>query len=183
VSALTIFGVASVSAMLVFYALEDRSSSFVLLFACACAAASGYGFLQGAWPFGVVEAIWTAVAVRRWRQRQRFVPARIRRPIVCDMSALSPDERIRYNVLRLSVSSATQETIRTSRGLRLRLDTSVPPRDVAEWLALEHRCCPFLHLRLDLAEDQDAWVELTGSSLAAASFISEEFASMISRPN
>src|SRR5262245_20573506 len=162
--------------MLVFYAFEDRSPSFVLLFACACAAASGYGFLQGAWPFGVVEAIWTAVAVRRWRRRQLFVSAQIHRPIVCDMSALSTDERHRYNVLRGSISSATQETIRTSRGLRLRLHTSVPLPDVAEWMALERRCCPFLHLRLDLAEDQGARVELTGSSLAAISFISEEFA-------
>ena len=180
---MTIFGVASVSAMLVFYALEDRSPSFVLLFASACAAASGYGFLQGAWPFGVVEAIWTVVALRRWRRRQRFVSAPTHRPIACDMSALSTDERNRYDILRRSVSSATQETIRTSRGLRLRLDTSVPPRDVAEWLALERRCCPFLNLRLDLSEDQGAWVELTGSSLAATSFIGEEFASMTSSQN
>lgn len=55
----------AVTAMLVFYAFEERSPGFVLLFAAACAASSVYGFLQGAWPFGVVEAIWTGVAVRR----------------------------------------------------------------------------------------------------------------------
>jgi hypothetical protein len=48
--------------MLVFYALEDRNSWYILSFAAAC---SAYGFLQGAWPFGVVEAVWGAVAVRR----------------------------------------------------------------------------------------------------------------------
>jgi hypothetical protein len=65
---LTLFGLLAVSAMLVFYAFEDRSPWYVLAFA-ACALASLYGFLQGAWPFGVVEAIWAGVAVHRWRMR------------------------------------------------------------------------------------------------------------------
>ena len=66
---LTLFGLAAVTAMLAFYALEDRSPWYVLAFAGACALASAYGFLQGAWPFGVVEAIWAVVAVQRWRRR------------------------------------------------------------------------------------------------------------------
>jgi hypothetical protein len=66
---LTAFGACAVGAMLVSYALEDRSSWFVLAFAGACLASSAYGFLQGAWPFGVVELIWSGVAVRRWRVR------------------------------------------------------------------------------------------------------------------
>jgi hypothetical protein len=67
--ALTTFGLLAVTAMLVFYALEDHSHWFVLAFAGACALASVYGFLQGAWPFGVIEAIWAGVATWRWRQR------------------------------------------------------------------------------------------------------------------
>jgi hypothetical protein len=67
--ALSLFGLASVALMLVFYALEDRSAWFILAFAGACGLASVYGFLQGAWPFGVVEAIWAAVAIRRWAKR------------------------------------------------------------------------------------------------------------------
>lgn len=63
---LTAFGLFAVTAMLVFYALEKRSPWFILAFAVACALGSVYGFLQGAWPFGVVEAIWSAVALRRW---------------------------------------------------------------------------------------------------------------------
>jgi hypothetical protein len=63
---LTLFGLFAVTAMLVCYALEDRSPWFVLAFAGACALGSAYGFLQGAWPFGVVEAVWSVVAVRRW---------------------------------------------------------------------------------------------------------------------
>ena len=67
-SPLTLFGVLAVTAMLVFYALEERAPVFILWFAAACAAASIYGFLQGAWPFGIVEAVWAGVAVRKWRR-------------------------------------------------------------------------------------------------------------------
>jgi hypothetical protein len=66
---LTLFGLCAVTAMLAFYALEDRSPWFILAFAGACALASAYGFLQGAWPFGAVEAIWTLVALKRWHSR------------------------------------------------------------------------------------------------------------------
>lgn len=64
--ALTAFGLFAVTAMLVCYALEERSPWFVLGFAAACALGSAYGFLQGAWPFGLVEAIWAIVALGRW---------------------------------------------------------------------------------------------------------------------
>ena len=65
-NALTIFGLFSVTAMLVFYALEHRSHWFILAFALACVLGSIYGFLQGAWPFGCVEAVWSVIVVRRW---------------------------------------------------------------------------------------------------------------------
>ena len=65
-SLLSAFGLFAVTAMLVCYALEKRGSSFILAFAGACLLGSAYGFLQGAWPFGLVEAVWSGVAVRRW---------------------------------------------------------------------------------------------------------------------
>ena len=74
-SPLTWFGLFAVTAMLVCYALEDRSPWFVLAFAAACALGSIYGFLQGAWPIGVVEAVWSAVAVQRWRRKVRHGPS------------------------------------------------------------------------------------------------------------
>jgi hypothetical protein len=70
---LTLFGLFAVTAMLVCYALEDRSHWFIFAFAGACALGSIYGFLQGAWPFGLVEAIWAVVALRRWSVRQRRI--------------------------------------------------------------------------------------------------------------
>jgi hypothetical protein len=68
---LTLFGLFAVSAMLVCYALGDRSRGFILAFAAACALGSIYGFLQGAWPFGLVEAVWAVVALQRWSVRRR----------------------------------------------------------------------------------------------------------------
>lgn len=65
---LTVFGLFAVSAMLVCYALEKRSPWFILGFSAACVLGSAYGFLQGAWPFGAVEAVWAAVAWQRWRR-------------------------------------------------------------------------------------------------------------------
>jgi hypothetical protein len=68
---LTIFGLFAVTAMLVTYAMEDRSRWFILAFAVACVLGSAYGFLQGAWPFGLVEAVWAVVALRRWSVRRQ----------------------------------------------------------------------------------------------------------------
>ena len=69
---LTIFGLIAVTAMVVCYALERRSPLFVLAFGFACLLGSVYGFLQGAWPFGIVEIIWSVIAVRRWWVTRRL---------------------------------------------------------------------------------------------------------------
>ena len=64
--AVTIYGVCAVSFMMAMYALEKRGQQFILLFAVGCLLSSAYGFLSGAWPFGVVEFIWSGVALRRY---------------------------------------------------------------------------------------------------------------------
>ncbi len=81
--ALTIYGVVALTFMMAMYGLERRGPVFVLLFAVGCALASSYGFLSGAWPFGVVEALWALVALRRYQQagqRQAAPPAEPGRP-------------------------------------------------------------------------------------------------------
>ena len=70
---LTIFGLISVTCMLVCYALEERSHWFILAFAGSCLLGSAYGFLQGAWPFGVLEAVWSLIAVRKWLKQKNKV--------------------------------------------------------------------------------------------------------------
>lgn len=67
---LTVFGLFAVTAMMLCYALERRSHWFILGFALSCVLGSIYGFLQGAWPFGIVEAVWALVALRRWNTQQ-----------------------------------------------------------------------------------------------------------------
>jgi hypothetical protein len=69
-NSLTVFGACAVATMLLAYALEQRSSWWVLMFALACAASSLYGWLAGTWPFGVVEGVWALVALRRWWVRR-----------------------------------------------------------------------------------------------------------------
>ncbi len=64
--AVTVYGVCALTFMMGMYALETRGRRFVLAFALGCALSSSYGFLSGAWPFGVVEAIWTVIALRRY---------------------------------------------------------------------------------------------------------------------
>ncbi len=70
-NALTAYGLFAVSAMLVCYAMESRSSWWTLAFAAACLLGSSYGFLQGAWPFGLVEAVWSLIALRKWLALKR----------------------------------------------------------------------------------------------------------------
>jgi glucose dehydrogenase len=64
--AVTIYGVCAVTFMMTMYALERRRRAFVLAFACGCVLSSVYGFWSGAWPFGVVELVWSGIAVRRY---------------------------------------------------------------------------------------------------------------------
>jgi hypothetical protein len=68
---LTVFGLVAVIAMVVCYAYENRSPGFILAFAVACVLGSIYGFLQGAWPFGAVELVWSAIAISRWRKARQ----------------------------------------------------------------------------------------------------------------
>lgn len=72
---LTVYGVVVISYMMVMYALEHRGARFVLAFAVGCALSSSYGFLSGAWPFGVVEGIWSFIALRRYLVARRPAPA------------------------------------------------------------------------------------------------------------
>jgi len=63
---LTLFGVLALTFMMAMYALESRNPAYILAFALGCLLSSVYGFLVGAWPFGVVEGIWAGIAVRRY---------------------------------------------------------------------------------------------------------------------
>ena len=63
----TIYGVVSISFMMAMYAFEHRGRGFILAFSFGCILSSTYGFLAHTWPFGVVELVWSAIALRRWQ--------------------------------------------------------------------------------------------------------------------
>jgi hypothetical protein len=63
---ITLYGVVALTFMMTMYALEARGRRFILGFALGCALSSSYGFLSGAWPFGVVEGVWSVIALRRY---------------------------------------------------------------------------------------------------------------------
>jgi hypothetical protein len=64
---MTLFGVLAVGFMMTMYALERRGRAYIAAFALGCVLSSAYGFWSGAWPFGVVEGVWTVIALRRYR--------------------------------------------------------------------------------------------------------------------
>jgi hypothetical protein len=68
---ITIFGVIAVTFMVLMYACERRHPTFIAAFAVGCLLSSAYGFLAGAWPFGVVECVWAGVALCRWLRERR----------------------------------------------------------------------------------------------------------------
>jgi hypothetical protein len=70
----TIYGVCALTFMMAMYALESRGPRFVLAFAVGCVLSSIYGFLAGAWPFGVIELVWAGIALRRYRSAVRVSP-------------------------------------------------------------------------------------------------------------
>ena len=82
---LTAFGASAVTFMMLMYAFERRNRRFILAFACGCGLSSVYGFLAGTWPFGAVEAVWAAIALRRY---VRSAPAAPR-----EGSAETPEQR------------------------------------------------------------------------------------------
>lgn len=69
---LTLYGAVSVTAMMIFYALETRSPWFTLLFSIGCLCSSAYGWLAGTWPFGVIEMVWAIIALRKWMNVKRI---------------------------------------------------------------------------------------------------------------
>ena len=83
-------------------------------------------------------------------------------PLACDMSAFSDAERQHYHALRAKVMEAVEDVTETPRGFRARLGPTVTAREIAEWMALEQRCCPFLDLGLRLTSDRARWLELEG---------------------
>lgn len=90
----------------------------------------------------------------------------------------SDDERKRYDILRSRVLAAVDQVTSTYHSFQLRLTESVPAQDVAEWMVLEHRRCPFLNVAITIRSDDTRWIDLGGSA-PIKDFVREEFSSVI----
>ena len=77
-------------------------------------------------------------------------PAEI--PIACDLNALTPAERERRRTLVGALAEAIVARAELDHGFELRVDSAkLDFPALAEWIALERRCCAFLHFRIELA--------------------------------
>ena len=66
-------------------------------------------------------------------------------PLACNLGAFDANERQRYGRSRQAIRAATRATKELTDGYRFHLGaTSETFLTAAEWIALEHRCCPFL---------------------------------------
>jgi hypothetical protein len=98
-------------------------------------------------------------------------------PIACDMTAFTPDERRRYDALRARVTAAFEDVAELSNGYRVRLGSATVAGEVAEWMTLEQRCCPFIELTLQMKEGGTVWLELTGRP-GVKEVLASEFAAL-----
>ena len=149
---LTAFGLFAVTAMLVCYALEDRSHWFILAFAGSCALGSLYGFLQGAWPFGVVEAIWCAVAGRRWCSSSKGEAMAADQPaIACTLTAGDLRDRLAW------IAALNRDVLRGYDRSDLTLQLRYCPQGVQhvrDLMRREQACCAFLTFELHEQPDE-----------------------------
>lgn len=87
-------------------------------------------------------------------------------PIACDLEALGADGRARRAALADAFVAAARELRELPDGFEMRLDPSDGrARDALDWLLLERRCCPFLHLELALEPAAGPlWLRLRGGA-------------------
>jgi hypothetical protein len=96
------------------------------------------------------------------------------------MSAFTPAERRSYHDLRGRIATGIRENVPTRLGFLARIADASPPGEIAEWLVLERRCCPFLDVALELRHDRSLWIRVEGPPKSKA-FLAEEFVEFLTR--
>ena len=95
--------------------------------------------------------------------------------LACNMKAISSAERSRYNELTKKIKSAVRHQRELAEGYAWELDgktASMP--EVAEWMTMERRCCPFLTLQLEaVGNGTDYVVKLLGPDGVKAFLVTE----------
>jgi hypothetical protein len=83
--------------------------------------------------------------------------------LACRLDVFDAAERARYTALRRAMKAAAQERRELADGFAVRF--AADPRlfrDVAEWITLARRCCPFLTLAVEWSAGDAVWLRATG---------------------
>ena len=93
----------------------------------------------------------------------------------CNIKALDANERIRHKKLTEKLIASRTETVETNNGYEFQYRQEVSLAEVAEWVAMESKCCPFFDFHIDLEnEGRLVCLRLTGREGIKA-FIRLEF--------
>lgn len=77
--------------------------------------------------------------------------------LACNLQAISPARPPRYGEVVSRLRSAMYDCNELRDGYRYALRTSeITLPEVAEWITMEHVCCPFLDFQLEIADDDVA---------------------------
>jgi hypothetical protein len=83
----------------------------------------------------------------------------------CNMSALNHTERDRLYVLLDKLTTAAVHRQELPNGYRYDVDRQkLSLAELAEWVSLESRCCPFLNFDLQLSSKGALYFQLTGDA-------------------
>jgi hypothetical protein len=102
-------------------------------------------------------------------------------PLACNLRAFNTEEHERYAHERYAdltkqLRSAVAEERELDDGYALRIAAeSLPPIAIAEWIALEQKCCPFFAFELRFeADGGPVWLQLSGRP-GVKDFIRDKF--------
>lgn len=97
-------------------------------------------------------------------------------PFVCNMNALSADERERYKEItrKLNENRQTVKELKDGYGFRFKAEAQLI-QDAAEFIVYERLCCPFFDFELAVEQDTNwLWLRLKGQD-GIKEFIRYEF--------
>lgn len=94
----------------------------------------------------------------------------------CDLKALSPEQRKLHQQLSKGLASAVTALEELPGGYTFRIDSAkLSVVDIARWITLERRCCPFLIFRLDVRKTDDVVSLSLHGAPGVKEFIKMEF--------
>lgn len=142
-------------------------NKFVQLIATAVAAAGLLGNSRKTITVSTAAPEGSASSYTAWRRASSpfaLLAADSLPPIACNLKALTSEQRKQLAHIGEHVISAIGASRELANGYAFRIDpTKASLLDVAQWLDLWRRCCPFYEFQVQLqAADAVVWLSVTG---------------------